>query len=151
MGTETHGTNEVNPIVPRKIWEWYNVPRSIHRLDVQKISFTEMTKLQQNKTSFLKTFQTLPTFSPTIVLHILIGGRTMTCAIHKKMLSLLMNIRRKNGIEADIARRQLSMKKATSKSWFIRANKVAEIYGLPNSYLVFEEEPWDKKNWKNII
>ena len=89
----------------------------------------------------MKMFQTLPSFAPNILAFILIGGRPIKTIIHRKMLSLLMNIRRKDGLEAELARRQLAVKKSNSQSWFLRVNKVEDLYGLPNSFLVMEESP----------
>ena len=151
MGAEVHGKNGINPTVSRRIWERYNVPRSSHGLDIQIFNKVEIEKLQNHENQFMQQFQTLPSFAPTILAHILIGGRPITNLIHRKMLGLLMNIRRKNGIEAQIGRRQLAMKKPSSQSWFWRVNKIANLYGLPNALDVMEELPWDKETWKNTV
>ena len=99
----------------------------------------------------MKMFQSLPKFSANILAYILVGGRPISAIIHQRMLSLLMNIRRKDGIEAEIGRRQLAMKRPSSNSWFHRTNAVANFYGLPNSFTVLDEPPWDKLTWKNHI
>ena len=62
-----------------------------------------------------------------------------------------MNVRRKNGIEVEIGKRQLAMKTHKSMSWFHRVNTIAAKYGVPNSFTVLEESPWDKNNWKKVI
>ena len=38
MGAGVHGINGINPIISRKIWERYNVPRSTHGLEVEIFS-----------------------------------------------------------------------------------------------------------------
>ena len=43
------------------------------------------------------------------------------------------------------------MKKQSSQSWFIRVNKVANKYGLPNSYMIMNEYPWNKEGWKDVV
>ena len=74
MGTGAHGQNGVNPVVSRKIWERYNIPRSTHGLDVQIFQESELKRLQQHETQFLKMYQSLPKFAPNILAHILIGS-----------------------------------------------------------------------------
>ena len=54
MGTGAHGHNGVNPVVSRKIWERYNIPRSTHGLDVQIFPESELKRLLQHETQFLK-------------------------------------------------------------------------------------------------
>ena len=151
MGTGMHGRNGLNPIVIRKIWERYNDPRSSHGLDVQFFPDIELQKLQTHEIQHMKMFQSLPKFAANILAHILVGGRPISAIIHQRMLSLLMNIRRKNGIEAEIGRRQLAMKPSSSNSWFHRTNAVANKYGLPNCFTVLEEPPWDKITWKHHV
>lgn len=56
METGILGKNGSNPIVSRKIWERYNIPRSTHGLEVQILSETEMKKLIVHKQEFLKMF-----------------------------------------------------------------------------------------------
>ena len=43
------------------------------------------------------------------------------------------------------------MKKSNSQSWFIRVNKIADLYGLPNSYTIVSEPAWDKESWKTVV
>ena len=78
-----------------------------------------------HETQFMKMFVTLPSFSANILGHILIGGRPVETIIHQRVLALLMNTRRKNGIELKVGQRQLAMKNKNSQSWFIRANDIA--------------------------
>ena len=129
----------------------YNVPNATHGLEVQIFLKTEMDKLKRHEKEFMQYFQTLPIFAPNILSHILIGGRPIETIIHRRMLGLLMNIRRKDSIEAELGRRQLAIKNSKSQSWFIRTNEVANKYGLPNSYTVMEEPPWDKQSWKTVV
>ena len=110
-----------------------------------------MYTVQLYETEYFKLFQTLPKFSPNILAHCLVGARPLKAIIHQKMLSLLMNIRRKNGIEVLNDKQQLAMKTNKSMSCFHRVNAVAQLYGLPNSFTVMEESPWDKLNWKKTI
>ena len=49
MGAGTHGKNGVNPIVSRRIWERYSVPRATHGLDVQLFPEAEMNKLTMHE------------------------------------------------------------------------------------------------------
>lgn len=151
MGAGVHGMNGINPVVSRKIWDRYNIPRCTHGLDIQICSTEELQKIQLHEHQYLKMTQTLPKFSPNILTHILVGGKPVTTILHQKMLSLLMNIRRKEDLEFEIGKRQLLMKPSTSNSWFHRVNKVANIYGLPNCYTVFFEYPWAKQNWKEVV
>ena len=148
MGSGSHGVNGINPIIIRKIWQTYNLPRSTHGMEVQILNDIELRSFQQHENAFNKMYQTFPKFAPNILSHILMGGRPATLIIHQKMLTLMMNIQRKEGIEFDIGLRQLAMKKPKSLSWFHRANHIANKYGLPNCYTVFEELPWSKAIWK---
>ena len=56
MGTGIHGKNGINPILSRKIWERYNIPRSTHGLEVQIMTEIEMNKLETHERQYLKTF-----------------------------------------------------------------------------------------------
>ena len=67
------------------------------------------------------------------------------------MLSLMMNVCRKDGLEADIGRRQLAIKAASSKSWFHKVNHAANFDEVPNCYTVMEETAWDKTQWKKVV
>ena len=62
-----------------------------------------------------------------------------------------MSIHRKNGVEAEIGKRQIAIKKPSSNSWFQRVNKIANYYNLPNTFTIFNEPPWDKISWKNTV
>ena len=151
MGTGAQGRNGTNPIVARQIWEKYNLPRSSHRLEVQVFNETEMKLLQNHEIEFSKHYQTLPKFAPNILAYILVGGKPAKLIIHQRMLTLLMNVHRKNGLEAEIGKRQLSIKKPSSQSWFHRVNKIAKLYNLPSAYTILNEIPWDKTSWKNTV
>ena len=144
MGAGAHGMNGINPIISRKIWQRYNLPRSTHGLDIQILNNKELKRFETHEIKYMKQFQTLPKFAPNILSYILTGGKPCKLILHQKMMTLLMNIRRKNGIELEIGKRQLAMKPDSSNSWFHRVNKVANLYKLPNSYTVLEEPAWDK-------
>ena len=74
-----------------------------------------MEKLMRHENKFMQHFQTLPIFARNILAHILIGGRPIENIIH----------RRKDALEAQLARRQLATKRSKSQSWFLRVNEVA--------------------------
>ena len=105
MGAGVHGSNGLNPIISGQIWERYNIPRSTHGLEAQIFPKCEMEQLQKHEDEHMKYFQTLPSFAPNILSHILMGGRPVTSIIHRRMLNLLMNIRRKDGIEITIGKK----------------------------------------------
>ena len=110
MGTGVHGKNGINPIISRRIWERYNLPRSTFGMDIQIVSDTEINRFEIHEIQFSKMFQTLPKFAPNILSFILVGGKPAKLIIHQKMLTLLMSIHRKNGIEAEIGKRQMAIR-----------------------------------------
>ena len=78
MTKKNHGRNGINPILIRKIWQKYNLPRSTHGMKVQIVEASELQLFQQHEIEFNKMFQTLPKFAPNVLAHILTGGRPVT-------------------------------------------------------------------------
>ena len=101
----------------------------------------------QYQKKILKFLMHLPerTADPTI--YILSGELPIEADLDKKYLTQLMNILRSNGIEKQLAIRQLAIKDNNSKSWFIYVAKILKKYDLPSIYVAMEK-PMSKIQWK---
>ena len=47
MGTGVHAKNGINPIISRRIWERYSLPRSTFGMDIQIVSDTDQASQEQ--------------------------------------------------------------------------------------------------------
>ena len=61
-----------------------------------------------------------------------------------------MNILRSEGVEKELAWRQLSVKDKKSKSWFIYVTNILRKYNLPSIYDLLEN-PVPKLKWRETI
>ena len=80
-------------------------------------------------------------------IYILSGQLPIEADIDKKYLTQLMNIFRSEGIEKELAWRQLSVKDVKSKSWFIYVSNILRKYNLPSIYDLLEN-PVPKQKWR---
>ena len=90
----------------------------------------------------------LPERTADAAVYILSGEIPIEAEVDKKLLSQLMNIFRGEGIEKELARRQLAMKDRNSHSWFIYAAKTLENM-TSRQYMTCLRIPSVKRNGKN--
>ncbi len=81
----------------------------------------------------------------------LIGVLPIEAEIDWRVLILLRNaIADQQGVERQIAIRQLAMKGEDSRSWFIYSNKTLAKYNLPDAHCLLDNTP-KKVTWKRMV
>ena len=100
---------------------------NLSKCDIQKLELYQRTQIRQ--------ILHLPERVASSAMYIVSvsGQLPVEAEIHKRRLTLYMNIVRKECVEKDMARRQLAVKDSTSKSWFIALREILYKYGLPTT------------------
>ena len=80
----------------------------------------------------------------------LLGILPLQRVIHKSMLNLLWRWFSCEGIEKDIAVRQLATKSDSESSWFSKVKQLLVLYDLPSSSQLLERVP-SKLKWKRTV
>ena len=131
IGAWLHGYNGVNPCLSAKLLSTYIYPRYLFGLETVNLRQEEVTKLNKHgKKVLLKSIQHLPDRTADEAVYYLLGEIPIQARIDRQGLILLAGIVRNEGIEKDLAIRQLSIKKRNSNSWFVRVDQTLSKYGL---------------------
>ena len=108
------------------------MPRVLYGLDTTVLPKYLVSKLEVAHRRYLRTFQSLPDFVCSAVIYLLIGVLLIEAEIHLKKFALLGSIIRSgNETMLNLCKRQLSVKKYTSSSWFFEIEKLLVMYNLP--------------------
>ena len=92
----------------------------------------------------------LPERTANSGVYLLSGQLPIEADIEKKYLTQLMNILRSEGVEKELAWRQLSVKDTKSKSWFMYVSNILSKYNLPSIYDLLEN-PVSKLKWRETV
>ena len=98
----------------------------------------------------MKQIQSLPDITHSSAVLALLGILPLEKVIHKNMLNLFGRWIASDGIERDIAERQLAMKSVTEHSWFNRIKLLLEIYKLSAASHLMDNVPTRSK-WKKMV
>ena len=150
MGAGFHGINGINPTVGLQLWEIYVKPRLLYGLECLMLRKQDYQKINQYQRRVLKSIMHLPERTANPGIYILSGQLPIEADIDKKYLTQLMNIFRSEGVEKELAWRQLSVKDVKSKSWFIYVSNILRKYNLPSIYDLLEN-PVPKQKWRGIV
>ena len=92
---------------------------------------------------FLKMILSLPETVADPAVYVLSGTAPIECVIHKRALTLYVNICRlsEDTVEKQLARRQLSVKGYRGSSWFVEIRKLLLKYGLPPAWELLDDPP----------
>ena len=106
--------------------------------------------LERHQRKLLQQIQSLPDKNHGSAVLALLGILPLEKAIHKNMLNLFGRWIASDGIERDIAERQLALKSVKEHSWFNRIKHLLEIYKLPAaSHLMYNVS--SKYKWKKMV
>ena len=150
MGAGFHGMNGINPTVGLQLWEIYVKPRLLYGLECLMLRKQDYQKLNLYQRKVLKSIMHLPERTANSGVYLLSGQLPIEADIDKKYLTQLMNILRSEGVEKELAWRQLSVKDTKSKSWFIYVSNILRKYNLPSIYDLLEN-PIPKLKWRETI
>jgi hypothetical protein len=108
-------------------------------------------QLESFQAKKLKQLQGLPDRTSNIATIALVGCLPVEAEIDKRAITLYRNaIADRNSIEHHIARRQLSVKDDSSKSWFIHIGQLLDKYNLPSAISLLSETP-SKVTWRSLV
>ena len=143
MGAGLHCGNGLKQSVCGKLW----IPRLLFGLEVLNLSRKDISMLEQYQRKALKQIQSLPDKTHSSAVLAMLCILPLECVIHKNMLNLFGRWIASEGIEKDIAVRQLATKTVSEQSWFNEVKYLLELYDLPLPSQLLEEVP-SKSKWK---
>ena len=125
-------------------------PSLIYGLEVLDMKGNDIKVLEQYQRKSLKQIQSLPDKTQNSAVLAFLGILPLECVIHKNMLNLFGRWIMTDGIEKDIAVRQLATKSPSEFSWFNKIKQLLTLYGLPLPSQLLENVPTRNK-WKNMV
>lgn len=150
-GTGLHGTNGLPPTTCVKLFNTYVLPRLLYGLETFVLKQIHFDLLEKFHINFLRKIQCLSDKSVKGITYLLLGVRPITAELHIRQLNLFNDIiRSDNQTMKNILIRQLNVKSADSKSWFINIINILELYGLPSVKTVLQTVP-PKLTWKKKV
>ncbi len=148
MGAGLHGLNGLNPVAATKLYDIYVMPVLLNSLEALILTKGELQKLEDFYRATLKHLQHLPVATANPAVYLLLGVLPLEARIHKKVLTLFVNILQRAGsVEEQVIRRQLATKSMNSHSWTVMLRKIFQQYELPSVYEVLRQPP-TKPEWK---
>ena len=117
-----------------KLWTTYVVPRLLFGLEVLNLSRKHISMLEQYQRKALKQIQSLPDKTHSSAVLAMLGILPLECVIR-----LFGRWITSDGIEKDIAVRQLATKTVSEQSWFNEVKYLLELYDLPLPSQLLEE------------
>ena len=82
--------------------------------------------------NFLKQIQNVSTRAANETAVLLLGLLPIEAELDRKVLTMFGNIARSDGVEKELAERQLLVKKTSSKSWFITVDTLLRMICRPH-------------------
>ena len=150
MGMGFNWVNGLNPTIGLQLWEIYIKPRLLYGLECLMLRKQDMQKLKQYQRKVLKCIMHLPERTVNAGVYILSGQLSIEADIDKKYPTHLMNILRSEGVEKELAWRQLAVKDDKSRSWFIHVATILAKYNLPSIYDLLEN-PVQISKWRETV
>ena len=139
MGAGLHGLNGLNPEVSRKIWLTYISPRMLYGLEIVSLRRDDINNLELYFRNFRKQIQNLPTHTANEAAFLLLGLLPLEAELDRKVLTMFVNIAWSDGVEKNLAERQLLVKPHSSKSWFVTTDTLLRKYDLPSALQLLKQ------------
>ena len=146
MGAGFRGLNGINHELSVCIWQTYARPRLVYWLESINITKCDIQKLELYQRTLIRQILHLPERVSSSAMYILSGQLPVEAEIHKRRLTLYGNIVRKECVQKDLIRRQLSAK----DSWFVALREILYKYGLPTAQELLDN-PTEKLAWKVMV
>ena len=152
MGTGLHGSNGLDPETSIHILQTYVIPILVYGLEVLLPGKTLMLKVERFYQKLLKQILSIPDTAADPSVYILTGSLPIEGVIHSKALTLFGNFCRQSetSVEKQKARRQLSVKRDSSFSWFMDVKAILLKYNLPLPWDLLDSPP-TKIGWKKTV
>jgi hypothetical protein len=151
FGAGFHGKNGLTPVLIRKLWLTYILPRLLYGTELWMLQGSDLEKMEVFQRVKLRQLQNLPEQCSNLAVMGLAGLLPIEGEISRKALNLFRNIAAKDQqLEHQIAMRQLAVKDYTSNSWFIYIDGLLDKYELPNAHVVLANPP-TKQHWKELV
>ena len=126
------------------------VPRFTHGLEVLDLKAGDIKSLEQFQRKSLKQLQSMPDRTQNSISLALLGILPVESVLDKNMLNLFGRWIRTDGIEKEIAVRQLTMKCSSELSWFNKIKELLKKYNLPTPSQLLENVP-TKNKWLTVL
>jgi hypothetical protein len=150
MGAGLHGLNGLNPKISWKLINTFVEPRYLYGLEILGLSDANKKALTLYQKKTLKQIQHLPNRVADSAVFLLLGALPANARIEVNQLALFRMTISKESVEYSIAERQLAMKSASSKSWFIEVSRLLVKYSLPSPHDLLAMPP-SKNVWKEMV
>ena len=110
----------------------------------------DIQKLNQYQRKILKSIMHLPERTANAGVYVLAGQLPIEADIDKKYLTHLINFLRSEGVEKELAWRQLEVKNTKSRSWFLYVAKILTKHNLQSIYDLLEHTV-PKLKWRKTV
>lgn len=147
MGFGLHD-NGLDPKAAIEITNLIITSKLLSGLKATVISNTDLLKLDKFFHGLLKQIQGLPDNTAREAVYILAGELPIVEKLEIQILELFGSITRLShcNVLHRLAVRQITTKSESSKSWFIKAQKISTKYGIDASSTLIQ--PWPQATWK---
>ena len=155
MGAGLHGLHGLNVLNPKEAWKLIDTvvePRYLYGLEIMGLTDAnkkEITAPAYQKKTLIKQIH-LPDRVADEAVYLLLGALPVSARIDLNQLTLFRMTIANESVESRITERQLALKSAKSKSWFVEVNKLLNKYGLPSAHDLLAELP-SKHLWKVLV
>ena len=150
IGAGLHGLNGLNPKEAWKLIDTFVEPRYLYGLEIMGLTDANKKEIAAYQKKTLKQIQHLSDRVADEAVYLLLGALPVPARIDLNQLTLFRMTIANESIESRIAERQLALKSAKSKSWFVEVNKLLSKYGLPSAHDLLAELP-SKHLWKVLV
>ena len=145
-----HG-NGLSPTIMRGLINQYVNPRLISGLQAITMSQQQRDKLYRAQLKIIKNLQCLRTQTSNAISLLLFGSLPILADLDTRILGLFGAICRLSDDQPlkRLAKRQLTIKSRTSKSWFAKMRIIGEKYGINVEVALVRD--WSKESWSKYI
>ena len=151
MGTGLHGTNGVDAKTSYRIYRTYVLPRVLYGLEVIYLKKGDLDALETMHRELLRMFQSLPPRTANAATYLLVGASPFKAELDMRRLALLGSIIRSADMTLrELAVRQIAVKDAESKSWFVTTAQLLILYNLPTISELLRDPP-NKPRWRRAV
>ena len=151
LNTGVHGNTGINPKISYKIYQCYVLPRLLHALECISITKSDLNELELFHRKTLKSMQSLPSYTATSAVLLLLGALPIEGEIHRRQLSLLYGILQSdNSIVKGILDRQSTVYSNDQESFCGKISEILDLYQLPPLEHLYNNLP-TKEVWKTTV
>jgi hypothetical protein len=151
FGAGLHGKNGLNPIISKKLWTTYVIPRMLYSSELWQLSKGDIEVLELFQRRKIKEIQGLPSRTANVAALGLLGVFPIQAEIHRRALTLFRNlISNTDSLEREICLRQVAVKLSNSNSWLNYVQTILDLYDLPGTSELLLDVP-TRQAWKTLV